>query len=338
MADVSNVDVSVVIVAFDSWPDVGRCLASIAAHPPRLPHEVIVVDNASSDGTAEEVARGFPSVRLVASATNDGYGAAVNRAVQRATGRFLVLLNPDTEVTAGALDRLLASTARPAVGVVGPRLVTRAGRPQPSARRFPSPLRTLVEASRLHLLLPPEVRARWLLGGYSGQDRSGEVDWVSGACHVMRREVWDAVGPLTEETFCGFDDFEYCWRARRAGYATLFCADAEVRHAVGASVSARWRRAEVEFLAVNNMFVLLPALWPRWRVRALALAEAVAALSDVAAAAAHPVAARRDATQGALARRRAHLLFRLASGRARPVRRCEPGASADAPALSGRSA
>ena len=317
-------DVSIVVVAFDSWPDLGRCLASIADHPPRLAHEVIVVDNASADGTAEQVARGFPSVRLVASATNDGYGAAVNRAVQQATGRFLVLLNPDTEVTAGALDRLLAEAARPSVGVVGPRLVTGTGEPQPSARRFPSPLRTLVETSRLHLLLPREVRGRWLLGGYCDQDRSGEVDWVSGACHVMRREVWGAVGPLTEETFCGFDDFEYCWRARRAGYATRFCAEAEVRHAVGASVGARWRRAEVEFLAVNNMYVLLPALWPRWRVRALALAEAAAALSDVATAAAHPVAARRDATQGALARRRARLLLRLASGRTAAVRRCEP--------------
>jgi hypothetical protein len=285
---------------------------------------VVVVDNASSDGTADEVARRFPAVQLVASTTNDGYGVAVNRAVARASGRFLVFLNPDTEVRAGALDRLLADAAQPGTGVVGPRLVTPSGEPQPSARRFPSPARTLVETSRLHLLLPRATRARWLLGGYSDQDETREVDWVSGACHVMRRDVWDAVGTLTEATFCGFDDFEYCWRARRAGYRTVFRAEAEVCHSVGASVSARWRPAEVDALAIHNMFVLLPDLWPRWRIRALALAEALASVSDVLTAAVHPVPARRDATASARARQRAGLLFALATGRVEPIRRCEP--------------
>jgi GT2 family glycosyltransferase len=317
-------DVSIVIVAFNSWPDVGRCLASIQDHPPRLAHEVVVVDNASSDGTADEVARRFPAVQLVASATNDGYGVAVNRAVPRTSGRFLVFLNPDTEVRAGALDRLIADAAQPGTGIVGPRLVTPAGQPQPSARRFPSPLRTLLETSRLHLLLPRTTRARWLLGGYCDQDETRAVDWVSGACHVMRRDVWEAVGPLTETTFCGFDDFEYCWRARRAGFRTVFRAEAEVRHSVGASVSARWRPVEVDFLAVNNMFVLLPGLWPAWRIRALALAEGVASVSDMVTATVHPVPARRDATASARARQRAGLLFGLATGRVEPIRRCEP--------------
>jgi hypothetical protein len=83
-------------------------------------------------------------------------------------------------VTAGALDQLLADAAQPTTGVVGPRLVMGSGRPQPSARRFPSPARTLVETSRLHLLLPRATRARWLLGGYFDQDETREVDWVSG--------------------------------------------------------------------------------------------------------------------------------------------------------------
>jgi N-acetylglucosaminyl-diphospho-decaprenol L-rhamnosyltransferase len=317
-------DVTIVIVAFNSWPDVGRCLASIADHPPRLTHEVVVVDNASSDGSAGEIARRFPSVQLIASSTNDGYGVAVNRAVLRATGRFLIFLNPDTEVRAGALDRLLADAAQPTTGVVGPRLVTALGRPQPSARRFPSPARTLLETSRLHLLLPRATRARWLLGGYCNQDETRAVDWVSGACHVMRRDVWDTVGALTEETFCGFDDFEYCWRARRAGYTTLFRAEAEVYHSVGASVSARWRQSEIDVLAIHNMFVLLPGLWPGWRIRALALAESLASVSDMITAAIHPVHARRDATAFARARERAGLLFGLAVGRVEAIRRCEP--------------
>jgi N-acetylglucosaminyl-diphospho-decaprenol L-rhamnosyltransferase len=320
-------DVSIVIVAFNSWPDVGRCLTSVAEHAPRLTHEVILVDNASSDGTAGEVARRFPAVQLVASSTNDGYGVAVNTAVAQAIGRFLVFLNPDAEVTAGALDRLLADAAQPATGVVGPRLVMGSGRPQPSARRFPSPARTLVETSRLHLLLPRATRARWLLGGYFDQDESREVDWVSGACHVLRRDVWDAVGPLTEATFCGFDDFEYCWRARQAGYTTRFRAEAEVHHSVGASVSARWRRAEVDVLAIHNMFVLLPGLWPRWRIRALALAEVLASVSEMVTSTLHPARSRRDPTACARARKRVGLLFGLATGRVQAIRRCEPAGS-----------
>jgi GT2 family glycosyltransferase len=238
-------------------------------------------------------------------------------------------------VTAGALDRLLADAARPGTGVVGPRLLAGSGGPQPSARRFPSPARTLVETSRLHLLVPRAGRGRWLLGGYWDQDQTREVDWVSGACHVLRRDVWDAVGPLTEETFCGFDDFEYCWRARGAGYRTVFRAEAEVRHAVGASVSARWRRAQVEILAIHNMYVLLAGLWPRWRVRALALAEASAAASEMVTATIHPVPARRDAAASARARRRVGLLLGLATGRVEPIRRCEPAGS---PVPVGRAA
>jgi GT2 family glycosyltransferase len=308
---------SIVIVSYNSESQVSACLSSLVAHPPGGEYEIIVVDNASRDDTVGRIRSEFPSVRLIASETNDGYGVAVNRAMAGASGDYLVFLNPDARVTAGALDTLIRHASHPHVGVVGPRLLTDSGVPQPSGRRFPAPWRTLWEVSRLHLLLPNQRRADVLLGTYWDQSQTRRVDWVSGACHVLRREVWNRVGPVTEETFCGFDDFDYCWRTTKLGYQTWLVADSVVFHSVGSSVSQRWSPPEVETLAINNMFVLLEGLWPSWRWRALAAAEAIAALSDWAQALT-------SATGRSLAPQiwaRMSLLLKLAAGVMSPARR-----------------
>ncbi len=318
--------VSILIVSFNSWPDIRRCIQSIVDWPPSSSFEVILVDNASEDSTVAEISRAFPSVRVIAAEKNDGYGVAINRAVGLASGSNLVLLNPDCEVTSGAFDRLLEVAARPDVAIVGPRLVFGSGEPQPSGRRFPSPWRILLEVSRLHLLLPRRVRARLFLGTYWDQSTSRAVDWVSGACHVIRRDVWERVGTITEDTFCGFDDFEYCYRAHGLGYTTWFCAEAEVTHHCGTSVRKRWTADQVDELAINNMYVLLPHLWPRWRVRLLALAEMLAALSDYVSLRLRGTrtgtASEKAEAERILARVR--LLAGLGTGRRAPVRRCDP--------------
>jgi len=171
-------------------------------------------------------------------------------------------------------------------------------------------------------------RADHLLGTYWDQSTTRRVDWVSGACHVLRREVWDDVGPLTEKTFCGFDDFDYCFRAAESGLETWLCADATVLHHGGMSVNARWAPAQVDELAINNMFVLLEDLWPRWRVRLLALTEAAAAASDCVTATVRRHRPGKHDGRGETVRRRARqltLLLSLASGRRAPTSRCDPG-------------
>lgn len=244
--------ISVVIVAHDSWPYVGACIRSLYDHPPaELPFEVVLIDNASSDGTTDRVRALFPAVRVIASPHNDGYGVAVNRAMRKAVGDYLVLLNPDCEVTPGSLDTMVHFLdAAPRAGIVGPRLVRPTGEVQPSGRRFPSPRRVLLEVLRLHRLMSHSWRADHLLGTYWDQSTTRRVDWVSGACHVLRREVWDDVGPLTEKTFCGFDDFDYCFRAAESGLETWLFADATVLHHGGMSVNARWAPAQVDELAM----------------------------------------------------------------------------------------
>jgi len=289
-----------------------------------------LIDNASSDETLEHVGELFPSVIVTASVTNDGYGVAVNRAVRDAKGRYFVFLNPDCEVMPGAIDVLVAFLSKSeAVGVVGPRLVLPSGQPQPSGRRFPSPLRLILEVSRLHRLLPAAWRADYLLGTYWDQSDTRRVDWVSGACHVLSREVWDKVGSLTEKTFCGFDDLEYCYRAAELGLETWLCTDATVMHHVGTSVSGRWLPTEVDELAINNAYVLYEDLWPTWRVRIFAVCEAAAAASDCITAGvrlqrSEPREDRRHGVKRAA--RQVALLLGMASGRRSPRYRCEPRA------------
>lgn len=315
----NNGMLSIIIVSYNSWPEVGECLRSLRLYPPDMQHEVILIDNASSDGTVEQVLKNFHAVNVIASSTNDGYGVAVNRAVRSANGTQHLLLNPDTTVTAGAIDTLVAFAARhPAVGIVGPRLLQSGDQPQPSGRRFPSALRTLLEVSRLHLLLPRNHRASTLLGGYWDQDSTRRVDWVSGACHYLPEGVLERIGPLTEETFCGFDDFEYCWRAAELGLETWLCAESIVHHGVGVSVGRRWTTVEVDALAINNMYVILNSLWPRSRTKALAFSELCVAASDYLTALGTGAENRRRIAA------RVRLLFNLLMGRMEPVRRCDP--------------
>jgi GT2 family glycosyltransferase len=323
---------SIVIVSFNCVEEIERCLESIARFPPGCPYEVAVIDNASMDGTVERLRSRFETVRVIALAENVGYGAAVNRAVPATSGSHLLFLNPDTEVTDGALDALLGmARRRQPLGVVGPRLVLGGGQPQPSARRFPSPWRLWLEVSRLHLLLSPRRRGQILAGTYFAQDRTGPVDWISGACHLVPRAVWDRIGGLTERTFCGFDDLDYCWRARQAGLPTWFCAEATVRHHCGVTVSRRWSPEEVDALAINNGYVVMSGHLPPWKVRLYGVAELFGTMSEWV------LASRRaeGGGEGARAYRRragvrAALVLALLSGRARPIERCEPGRTAAA--------
>jgi N-acetylglucosaminyl-diphospho-decaprenol L-rhamnosyltransferase len=320
----------VVIVSFNSRRHLSRCLGSLRENPPQCPWEVVVVDNASSDGSADVVMSEFPWVRLVRSPTNDGYGMAANRGIRELAATHLLLLNPDAEVTAGALDGLLDfSLAHPRAGVVGPRLLLGDGQPQPSARRFLSPLLLAVEATRAHLLLPRALRGRVMLGTYFAQDRTMRVPWVSGACHMVPRATWAAVGPLTEETFVGFDDYDYCHRTWRAGQEVWLCAEATVLHHCSVSVRDRWDSWQVEELAIHNTYVILEEHWPSWRVKAFAAAELMTWMVEALRHLLRPrtEVAYLDEPYGQRLRRRMRLTLRLLVGRESPRRRFQPSAA-----------
>lgn len=197
--------------------------------------EVIVVDNASGDGSAERVRDRFPEVRLIENRENEGYAAGNNQGIAAARGRNVMLLNPDTEVARAAVERLEACLAEhPRAGAAAPMLVHPDGRPQPSLRGFPTPLALLGAVTGLAQLAP----AGSPLAAY--QPRAlpvspAVVDQPMASCLLLRGEALRAAGGFDEAFPIFFNDVDLCWRLRQAGWEIWFIPEARVVHHGGAS-------------------------------------------------------------------------------------------------------
>ncbi|MDX6617987.1 MAG: hypothetical protein QOK36_373 [Gaiellales bacterium] len=230
-------DVSVVIVSYESRELLARCLEALAADAARAAStEIIVVDQASRDGTAAWLAAEHPGVKLVALGENVGFGAGNNRGAERARGRWLLLLNNDAFVRPGAIDELVRfAEARPEIGAAGPRLLWPDGRLQRSCRRFPTVFRLATEFLYLRKLAP---RSRILNGFFYGEfahDEPSRVEWVTGACVLVRRELFERLDGFDEAFFLYSEEIDLLYRAAQAGAETWYDPAAEVVHVWGAS-------------------------------------------------------------------------------------------------------
>jgi GT2 family glycosyltransferase len=233
------VDLSVVLVSWRTRELLGACLRSLrAALGERLAAggaEVIVVDNASGDGSVEMVRDQFREVRLIANSENRGYAAGNNQGIAAARGRNVMLLNPDTEVPREAIERLEAClTERPRAGAAAPMLVHPDGRPQASLRGFPTPLALLGAVTGLGRLAP----AGSPLATYQPRALPAApavVDQPMASCLLLRGEALRAVGGFDEAFPIFFNDVDLCWRLRLGGWETWFVPDARVVHHGGAS-------------------------------------------------------------------------------------------------------
>lgn len=230
-------DLSLVIVTYNSAPHIGACLASLPRALEGLTSEVIVVDNASGDGTASAVRSGFPHVVLIERAVNGGFAAGINEGLARAAGRYVAWINPDTEVVAGRFaDAVAWLDAHPDVGIAGLRMIDRAGNVEPSARGFPGFHSAIGHRySLLTRLWPGNPFSKRYLR--TGDDRDGvtPADWVSGAALVHRRSVSEALGGLDEQFFMYCEDVDFCYRASKAGSAVRYVPAVTLRHEIGAS-------------------------------------------------------------------------------------------------------
>jgi N-acetylglucosaminyl-diphospho-decaprenol L-rhamnosyltransferase len=319
--------VSIIIVNYNTRRHLLRCLSSLHQWAAGIPQQIIVIDSASKDGSADAVKETFPGVTLISASENEGYGVAINTAARYATGTWLLFLNPDIEVQAGSLDILLSfARDHPCAGVVGPRLLYANGTPQASASRFLSSSLVLLEAFRIHLLLPTIIRSRIFLGTYFDQNRTMKVGWVSGACHLIPRATWERVGPLTEETFCGSDDYDYCYRATQQGYEVWFDAQSTMLHHCSVAVRDRWAPVEVEQLAIHNFYVVMNLHWPQWRVKIYCAAEIVSWLLETLRHRCFPrfPTSTLASAYAARLRMRLGLMVALFTGREKPRRRFEP--------------
>jgi len=195
-----------------------------------------VIDNASSDGSAEAVAREFPQVHLLANSENTGYAHGNNQGIEASTGRYVLLLNPDVILPPGGLEQAVALLEkRPDVGALGVKLINPDGSPQASVRGFPTPLAVLWEAIGLSQLFP---RCH-LLGAYRMHwftyDQEAEVDQPMGTFLLIPRRVLEDVGKLDERFPIFFNEVDWCYRARKRGWKILFSPCVEVVHYGGGS-------------------------------------------------------------------------------------------------------
>jgi N-acetylglucosaminyl-diphospho-decaprenol L-rhamnosyltransferase len=224
------VDLSIVIVSWNVRDLLRRCLASVLAQPAPS-GEVIVVDNASSDGSVAMVQAEFPHVSVIENAGNVGFTRANNQAIKSATGRYVLLLNPDTEVEAGALWTMLAyMDANPQVGAVGPQLLYGDGSVQSSRRRFPDLKTLFVESTILQPLFSNSAILRRYYVLDQPHDVTQDVDWVVGACMMLRRQVIAQVGLLDERFFMYSEEMDWCLRIKQAGWCVVYLPLARVVH------------------------------------------------------------------------------------------------------------
>jgi GT2 family glycosyltransferase len=231
------VDLSVVIVNWNTREHLRECLASLNAALPATgwASEVIVVDNASVDGSAEMVRAMFPEVDLIANPENLNYAAGSNQALRKAAGRFILLLNPDTQVPPGAAEALVRLLdENPGAGAVAPALVHHDGRVQTSVRGFPTPRALVGDLTGLARLLPrggwATYRARDLPA-----DRPSSVEQPMASAFLLRKAALDEVGLFDESFPLFFNDVDFCYRLKQAGWEILYDPRVRVLHEGGAS-------------------------------------------------------------------------------------------------------
>jgi hypothetical protein len=223
--------VSAVIVSFRSRDTLPACLDSLRACRERVPLEVVVVDNASGDGTPELLREAYPDVAVIANPDNRGFTRGVNQGLERASGRCLLLLNPDCIVAPEALDRLLAVLeARPHAAAVAPMLLDERRRAVRSCGRFP----TLWTLFCDHLGLAQKFPDSPLFGHYKYGGRAlvalDRVDWASGAALLLPRQAYERVGGLDEKIFMYMEEVDWCRRAAHAGLSIQYVPAATVLH------------------------------------------------------------------------------------------------------------
>jgi GT2 family glycosyltransferase len=242
----------VVIVSYRAKHLLRSCLTSLRENPPQFAFRVIVVDNASGDGTIDMVSDEFPEVDLIALEKNRGFGAANNIVIRQSAAPYVLALNPDTMVTPGALDQLVAlMESRPDIGICGCRLVLWDGSFDHAAKRsFPSLLSALGHFTGVAKF----VREGGALAEYHAPSvEAGRVDAVNGAFMLMRREALDAVGLFDEGYWMYMEDLDLCYRFAQAGWITWYEPSATVVH-LKAGTTGRYRNPRLNYAFHYGMY------------------------------------------------------------------------------------
>ena len=263
----------IIIVNYNTEPLLVACLASLRDAPPAIPHHICVIDNGSNKSTAWFIDKEWPNVDMVALPQNVGFAAANNIGIRRTSSPLILLLNSDTIVPAGAIDRLVERLEGTGAVAAGPRLRDGSLSPEVSFGPMLSPVAEAVQGIRVKLASRPWAR-RYIERRVS---RERFVDWVSGACLLVRRKAAEEVGLLDERFFMYEEDVDFCASLRARGGRILFTPAAEVLHLRGGSfaatatpVSPLYDRSHVRFYEKHApLWVPFLKLWLALRGRAI---------------------------------------------------------------------
>jgi GT2 family glycosyltransferase len=236
--------ISIVIVSWNAKSFLLQCIESVLRQSPREPLEVIVVDNASSDGSPQAVRDNYPAVKLICNGGNDGFAKGNNIGIRASIGDYLFLINSDVVVSDGCFDTLVRyMNAHPEIGLLGPRIVGSNGKVQRSTMGYPSLWNTLCRALALDSLFPRSSLFGSHLMTFSNHNVTRPVEVINGCFWVVRRSAMEQVGLLDEQFFMYGEDVDWCKRFNDGGWKVVFFSEAEVLHYGGASSA----NAPVEF-------------------------------------------------------------------------------------------
>ena len=261
-------ELSIAVLSWNTRDLLRDCIQSIYEDSRNVDWELIVVDNASSDGSPDMIQQDFPGVDLIRSERNLGFSGGNNLALARARGRHFLILNSDTRVAPGALGAMVDfADAHPDVGAVGPRLVNGDGRLEMSCGRTPSLGWEIVHKLLLHRLFPAFRFGRW------EHDEPRDVGWVTGACLMVRRPVTQQVGLLDDGMFMCFEDLDWCMRIQNAGWRVVYLPHSRVVHLEGQSI--RKRMGDMLVVSQQSLFYLFQKHFTGAELQSLRLLTAI---------------------------------------------------------------
>lgn len=247
-------DVSIIIVNRNTRELLHACLQSIAQAPDAVATEMIVVDNGSTDGSVEMVAASFPETYLIRNPNNTGFAYPNNQGLAISRGRYVMLLNSDTEVRSGALQRLVEfMDEHPKAGACGPKLLYPDGRLQPSCRSFPSLWVHFCDMLFLDRIFP-RSRVFGNMESWFDHRHTAPVDQPMGAALLVRREVLETVGSLDERFMIYYNDVDWCYRIHQAGWQIYFVHDSEIMHHQGMTTRSENRQMQLGAEMTRNVF------------------------------------------------------------------------------------
>jgi len=258
----SNPDLSVIIVSYNTREILRACLDKVLQAGEGMNMQVIVVDNASRDGSAEMVQQDFPTIQVIASDINLGFAAGNNLGFKHASGRYIVLLNPDAMLPTDALQVAMQHMEEnPDAGMGGARLLGRTGKLEPSARKFPSLLNEILVISGLAARFPGSRFFGRFDRSWDDPERPAKVDWVPGAFAIIRKSALLEIGEFDERFFLYYEEVDLCRRFNNGGWGIWYWPDIIVRHWGGESSKTV---EHVEFSSSGSQLTL-------WRMRSALL-------------------------------------------------------------------